>query len=154
MKGYEDLLKLVKRTQVTGGLDINEESIVEYQDMIGHSTIEQLQELSNSEFKETFYRVYGHSYGTVEAIKFYCKNSEWMLSRLEEIDNLTEENNSLSVAFKEQVEMFKHQIELTEKAQRERDHNAALIAEQKERIDAQEREIITLKAKLYDMMMK
>ena len=40
MKQYEDLVKLVKRVQATGGMDTDEASVCDYQDMIGHSSDE------------------------------------------------------------------------------------------------------------------
>ena len=147
MKGYEELVKLLNRVQATGGLDVDEKSICEYQDMIGHSTQEQLRELANGNLKESFYRVYGHSYGTVEAIRFFTQNSNKMYDLLLERDGLKAD---LEIANKD---IDKYMLESSK-------NYKAMIQERQEKEQAQDdlkkaqEEIIRLKARLFDLMEK
>ena len=147
MKGYEELVKLLNRVQATGGLDVDEKSICEYQDMIGHSTQDQLRELANGNLKESFYRVYGHSYGTVEAIRFFTQNSNKMYDLLLERDELKAD---LEIANKD---IDKYMLESSK-------NYKAMIQERQEKEQAQDDlkkaqdEIIRLKARLFDLMEK
>lgn len=147
MKGYEELVKLLNRVQATGGLDVDEKSICEYQDMIGHSTQDQLRELANGNLKESFYRVYGHSYGTVEAIRFFTQNSNKMYDLLLERDGLKAD---LEIANKD---IDKYMLESSK-------NYKAMIQERQEKEQAQDdlkkaqEEIIRLKARLFDLMEK
>ena len=74
MKNYDDLMELVKTVQASGILKTDEASVVEYQDMIGHSYVEQLEALANGDYHDAFYRVYGVAYGTLGAMEFYWKH--------------------------------------------------------------------------------
>lgn len=145
MKGYEDLVKLLSRTQATGGLDVSVEAICEYQDMIAHSHDDQLEELANGNLKESFYRVYGYAYGTVEAIRFHCRHGRKILEMIAENDDL-----------KADVEDWKAKVqkaqETTEKFRASWEDLTQKTAQQENEIRRQAAEIITLKAKLYDMM--
>lgn len=147
MKQYEDLVKLLNKVQATGGLDVDEKSICDYQDMIGHSTQEQLRELANGSLKESFYRVYGHSYGTVEAIRFFTQNSNKMYDLLLERDGLKAD---LEIANKD---IDKYMLESSK-------NYKAMMQERQEKEQAQDDlkkaqdEIIRLKARLFDLMEK
>ena len=147
MKGYEELVKLLNKVQATGGLDVDEKSICDYQDMIGHSTQDQLRELANGNLKESFYRVYGHSYGTVEAIRFFTQNSNKMYDLLLERDGLKAD---LEIANKD---IDKYMLESSK-------NYKAMIQERQEKEQAQDdlkkaqEEIIRLKARLFDLMEK
>ena len=152
MKQYEDLVKLVNNTAVTGGLDISNEAIAEYQDMIGHSSIEQLREAANGKNNETFYRIYGHAYGTTEAIKFYMKNSDKVAEILTERDEAefnAEEARRDADKAKDRAEFWKKEADNTAKAATEFETN---LKEALRKIELQAREIIELKARLYDLM--
>ena len=145
MKGFEELTALIKKVQATGIIDTSEKAIIEYQDMIGHSAIEQLQELSRGRYTETFYRVYGHAYGTIEAIKFYRDHSTWSY-------NLQAERADYK-ADRDDWERKAHTAEETAKKYNELFHeeNQKALA-LKKTAERQEKEIIVLKAKLYDLM--
>lgn len=152
MKGYEDLVKLLKHMQATGGLETDEKSICEYQDMIGHSTIEQLKELANSEYRESFYRVYGYSYGTVETIRFYCKNSKKIEELYEQIDEAQADAEEAKDALKKEQEKTKNFFELADENRQAWEEETKKNRELQTRIAEQDAEITKLKAKLYDMM--
>lgn len=154
MKNYEDLVELLKKVQATGGLDCDQASVCNYQDMIGHSTADQLRELANGVYSGAFYRVYGISYGTLESIKFYMQNSD-------KVYNILLERDGLKCDLEEEKEK-------TEKAKKEAAKNADLMCkardewekEKTEKEKAQKElekaqaEIIELKAKLYDLITK
>lgn len=154
MKGYEDLVALLKKVQTTGGLDCDQASICEYQDMIGHSTQEQLKDLSNGVYISTFYRVYGLAYGTTEAIKFYMKNSD-------KVYNLMLDRDSLKCDLEEMKDKYDKQVLESKKnfdtAQKMRDAWEAEKAEKeniKKELEAAHEEIIRLKARLFDLIEK
>lgn len=145
MKGYAELVELLKHTQATGGLDVSTEAICEYQDMIAHSHDDQLEELANGNLKESFYRVYGYAYGTVEAIRFHCRHGKKIMEMIAENDDLkadVEDWKTKAEKAQQAAEKFRVSWEdLSQKAARQEDE-----------IRRQAAEIITLKAKLYDMM--
>lgn len=152
MKGYEDLVKLVKHVAATGGLDCDEKSICDYQDMIGHSSIEQLQELSNGTYQHAYYRVYGAAAGVIEAIKFYCQNSEKIMEILKERDGLLCDVEDLREDLqKKQDTAEKFHIGFLEAKKETETVKKDLEAAQAE-ISQRDEEIRNLKAKLYDLM--
>ena len=145
MLGYQDLLKVVKKVQSTGGLDCDEKSICDYQDMIGHSAVEDLQELSRGEYKEAFYRVYGASYGVVEALKYYSKNSKYICDMIEKIDDI-------QYMLTKETEKAKKSHETAETFRQGYENSLNEIKDLKALNEKQAAEIITLKARLYDLM--
>lgn len=145
MKGYKELLELLKKTQASGSLDISNAAICDYQDMIAHSDEDQLSELANGNLKESFYRVYGYAFGTVEAIRFHCKHGNKIQDMIYENSELKAEAEDLKAKLKSAQETAENFREYWH------DENQKTIT-QKMTIEKQEREIIELKAKLYDMM--
>lgn len=153
MKQYEDLVKLVKRVQATGGMDTDEASVCDYQDMIGHSSDEQLRELANGEMKHAFYRIYGCAYGTISAIQFFTKHSN-------KLDEIIHERDEAICDRDDAREDLKKEKEKTEKAfaqaQKMRDSWEQEKTEKeniKRDLEKAQAEIIQLKAKLYDLIM-
>lgn len=154
MKEYKDLVELLKKVQATGGLDCDTASVCEYQDMIGHSTDDQLRELSNGTYKSAFYRVYGLAYGTCEAINFYMNHSE-------KVYNLLLEKDQYKCDFENMQDRLDTAMTETKKnfdtAQKMRDAWEAEKTEKeniKKELEKANEEIIRLKAKLYDLMEK
>lgn len=152
MKGYKELVELLKKTQSSGMLDISNEAVCEYQDMIAHSNEDQLSELANGTLKESFYRVYGYAYGTVEAIRFHCKHGDKILDMLHENSELQAEIENLNTVIEGLKEKVKSAHETAENYREYWHEENQKAITQKMTIDKQEREIIELKAKLYDMM--
>lgn len=152
MKEYKDLVELLKRVQATGGLDCDNESVCAYQDMIGHSSIEQLEELANGNYKEAFYRVYGLAYGTIEAIRFHCKHGEKIKELFVTIEDYKAEVERGSFLLEEEkkktLETAKERNEL-QRQYNEADRERTKLQEVKERLEAENQ---ALKAKLYDLM--
>lgn len=152
MKGYEDLLKTVKAVQSSGIMEITEQAILDYQDMIGHSTEEQLDELSKGTYKEAFYRVYGAAAGVIEAIRYYRRHSPAILEDQERIadlesvrDNLLKHNKSME----KEVEDWKDRTEKCRKAWEDAEKEKIELAKRIDELEAKNQE---LKAKLYDLM--
>ena len=153
MKGYEDLVKTLNHIQSSRGMDCSPEAICDYQDMIGHSSIEQLAELANSDIlKEAFYKVYGEAYGTVEAIKFFCKNGQKIQDILATNADQTAEIDRLNFLLTEQ----KKDTEAQKKAREEIQSEYATLANQNMKqaaeIETLKAQMQELKAKLYDLM--
>ena len=99
MKDYKDLVQTIKTIQSSHIMDCTEQAICDYQDMIGHSSIEQLEELANGAFIDTFYKVYGLAYGTGEAIKFYCQHSDKIKSLKDDLEKTERESNRFQKMF-------------------------------------------------------
>lgn len=154
MKEYKDLVELVKKVQSESGhiLATDEASICEYQDMIGHSSVEDLAELANGVYKETFYRVYGMAYGTIEAIRFHCQHGEKILEICRRNDELQADVEDLTDTLKRKDEQIARKQETAEKFQQGYEKALADIKAAEERAAKAEAENIALKAKLYDLM--
>lgn len=154
MKGYEELVKLLNKVQATGGLDVDEKSICEYQDMIGHSTQDQLRELANGNLKESFYRVYGHSYGTVEAIRFFTKNSDKLYDILAERDNAVIDRDEALEKLENQKQKIADNFLKAQNALDAAEEEKAARLKAEEDLKKAQDEIIRLKARLFDLMEK
>ena len=147
MKDYKDLVQTVKTIQSSHIMDCSEQAVCDYQDMIGHSSEEELEELANGAFIETFYKVYGQAYGTAEAIKFYCRHSE-------KIRNIQTDLSETECDRDRYKALYEDQKKLSDKF-----HSETCEAEQKAHdLEVENtklnKEIIKLKAKLYDLMTK
>lgn len=158
MKDYKDLVKLINMTAATGGLDVTNEAICDYQDMIGHSSVEQLHELANGEQKETFYRVYGVAYGTIAAIKFYCENSRKLAGVIEEHDEARMDAEERADRMERTAQQWKEDCEKWEARCHEANEKSAghewEEANAKAQLEEAQREIVELKAKLWDLTNK
>lgn len=150
MKQYEDLVNLIQKVQATPGhiLDTSEAAICEMQDMIGHSTEEDLRDLANNDnTKYQFFRIYGYAYGTVEAIRFFTKHSDKLdriiYDRDEALADLADANEKVESLKKENGRLTVEKGSLERKVD---DMQAA--------IDQQAEEIIRLKARLFDLLNK
>lgn len=147
MKNYNDLVQTLKTIQASHIMDCTDQAICDYQDMIGHSSIEQLEELANGAFIDTFYKVYGLAYGTGEAIKFYCKHSEKIKSLKTDLEETEHDRDTYKA-------LHKDLKELTDKLHSEVCEAEQKVHELEVENTKQKKEIVELKAKLYDLMMK
>lgn len=152
MKGYEDLVKLLNRVQSTGGLDVDMESVCEYQDMIGHSSIEQLEALANGTCKESFYRVYGAAYGVIEAIRFHCQHGEKITEIIRKNDELNLDLEDLKEDIEKKDALIFAKDQHINELISDIDKKNAEIKKAAARAEKAEQENILLKAKLYDLM--
>ena len=147
MKDYKDLVQTIKTIQSSHIMDCTEQAICDYQDMIGHSSIEQLEELANGAFIDTFYKVYGLAYGTGEAIKFYCQHSDKIKSLKDDLEKTERESNRFQKMFNDIHEEHQKTVQTC--------YETELKAHDLEVENTKlNKEIIKLKAKLYDLMTK
>ena len=152
---YEDLKKTIAHIQASHVMNCTEEAIIEYQDMIGHSSEEELEDLANTDvYKETFYKVYGEAYGTVEAIRFYLKHSNKIKDLLEEKADLEADRDLYKKYREEAIEENKKSTEMLLKSYRENDNLKKQTSDAESRIKELEAENQALKAKLYDLITK
>ena len=174
MKDFEALKALVKNVARTGILDTSEKAIVDYQDMIGHSTLEELHAIANSENgeeKRAFYRVYAEAAGVINAIKYYRDNSNFIQEklfdqyqqgfddgkatqkRLDEIDaKVALDEKQAQVEFwQAEAKQNRDEADLYKDSA---DENRREATRQAKEIEALQAEIIRLKAKLFDLMEK
>lgn len=145
--------ELVNRVAATHGYDTDMESVTAYQDLIGHATIEENRALANDPaLNETFYRIYGLAYGTIEAIKFYMANSDKVAGLKGELadykEGFQDKCKELEVA-KDRIEEQKNKI--TELDGRIHELNRDMEGTQQS-LREKEDEIVRLKAKLYDSL--
>ena len=144
---------LVKRVARERRLDLNDEAIVQYQDLIGHATVEENQELANTpELMETFYWIYGAAYGTVAAIKFYLNNSD----KIADLQCEKEEYKAKAEKTAKELETARGSIKELEgqlkETKRDMDGTLKELDAYKGVVNTQDREIMKLKAKMYDLM--
>ena len=145
MSGYNDLVTLLKRVKATRGLDTDMESVCNYQDMIGHSTDEELSELANGEYKSEFYWVYSTAYRIEDTLNFYMHHSDKIFELCVQCDDLKCTNEDLS------DELAKRKAELSDIGCKYMQSEKSKAELEKENADLKA-EIIKLKARLYDLM--
>ena len=147
------ILDLCKEVARTGSLDTREEKLIEYQDIIGHSDTQTLDEVSNTpELIESFYRIYGAAYGTPAAIKLYIELSDRQVDQRMQIEDAKATLEKRDARIKELEAALQGIKQLAEE-------NKTVMAEiEKEAsrkdtiIRSTEDENIKLKAELYDLM--
>lgn len=136
-------------------LDLHDEAVTEYQDLIGHATEEENTELCNDPaLNETWYRIYGVAYGTTAAIKWYLNHSNKiaeMQCDLEEykakVEKKTEELKAAHDDSLTQFERAANAENVIKEMKRDMDGTLKALKEKEE-------EIIQLKARLYDLMQR
>lgn len=146
---------LCKRVAATGGFDTDNDSVIAYQDLIGHATMEENAELANEPaLMESYYRIYGVAYGTIAAIKFYMQNSNKVI----DMDYQLNEYKASFEAKCKELEFANEKIKAREKEVEKLCENMeelkGKISGYKASITERDREIMKLKAKLYDLMQK
>lgn len=146
---------LCKRVASMNGLEIDNESVIVYQDLIGHATLEENYELANDPaLMESFYRIYGVAYGTIAAIKFYMTNSKKVIelnAELEYQKNKVDELNVMLKSSHKEEEFWRSKSDEYKEALKEKE---ATIKATTDALEAQVRENTELKARLYDMLEK
>lgn len=149
--------ELVNRVARESGhlLDMNDDAVVIYQDLIGHASVEENRELANDQaLNETFYRIYGVAYGTTAAIKFYLNNSDKiadMQCQMEEYKAAFDDKCKELKDTKEKLEIQTENAKTLNNQLYEckRDMDGTVQA-----LEMVRRENMELKAKLYDLTAK
>ncbi len=147
---FEDLFHLLKRS--VNGYMIDEESICHYQDVFGHSSIEQLEEAANGPLRETFWNLYFRAYGAAQAIYFHGQHGVTIQKCKDEIDCL---NERLASEEAEKTNLIKKNRELEariEQLKKDLDIEMFDHVGDRQKLEEAENEIIRLKAKLFDFM--
>ena len=145
----EELCKEVARTH---SLDVSDEKAIEYQDLIGYASTQELDDVSNMpELIETFYRIYGVAYGTPAAIKFYVEHSDRQIDMRMQLDDAKETLKKRDSRIKELEDglmeikkSFEENKELMQEIEKEaRKRDTALRSSEEENV--------RLKAEIYDL---
>lgn len=148
---YDNLEELLKEVQATRGLDTSIEFITHVQDLIGHSTIDELHDLS-WQYKETFYRVYDEAEGVEATMRFFAEHSRFSLNLQEQLADAEADRDKYQHLYKTEKESRDLDLkELQELRGRHNKNLTELVNKQRE-VDELRKELITLKAKLYDLM--
>lgn len=148
---YENLEELLKEVKATHGLDTNIDFIVHVQDLIGHSCIEDLERLCH-EYKETFYWVYDEAEGIENTIKFYAEYSKYCNNLREEIADAEADRDKFHFLWQEEE---KKSLQYAKERNEEQAQNIKLdaaLTDLKNKNQQLEKELIELKAKLYDLI--
>ncbi len=148
MKDYNDLVKLIKSINATKMLDTSITAICEYQDMIGHSTDKQLTELANDPTtRSAFYWVYSVSYRAGDLLNFFMKHDSKIYEMRLERDTLQNTVDDLK-------ESLSNERENSRKLSRDLAETKSKAEKATQDVDELKAEIIALKAKLYDYLIK
>jgi len=148
---YESLEELLREVKATGGLDTDIDFIVHVQDLIGHSSLEDLDRLSH-EYKETFYRVYDEAEGIQATIKFFAEYSNFSVKLREELAEAEADRDKLQHLYNEER---KSSLEFARERNEKEAENIRITAEANDlrrENEALKAEMIALKARLYDLM--
>lgn len=151
-----NLQELVNITAATHGLNTDIESITIMQDIIGHTSIDEVANIANGPHKETFYWIYGECYGTVEAIKYYLNNSEALENRIcDRIDEaVSEERNKAEKKLQDSKDECLKMCDSRNEYRRKFAEASGKLDNAELKIADMEAEIIKLKAMIFDLMNK
>lgn len=148
---YETLEELLKEVQATRSLDTSIEFITHVQDLIGHSTESQLYELSK-QYKTTFYWVYDEAEGIEATLRFFANYSKFSEDLQTQLADATADRDKFEFMFNNMKETTeKTADELQDLKTRHETTLNELTAKQKE-VDDMKKQLIELKARLYDLM--
>ena len=151
-----NLQELVNITAATHGLNTDIESITIMQDIIGHTSIDEVANIANGPHKETFYWIYGECYGTVEAIKYYVNNSEALENMIcDRIDEaVSEERNKAEKKLQDSKDECLKMCDSRNEYRRKFAEASGKLDNAELKIADMEAEIIKLKAMIFDLMNK
>lgn len=153
MLGYNDLVKTLREVHRTGIIDAHIEKVCDYQDMIGHSSFEQLKELA-TEYKESFYRLYCTACGVTETLRFYFENSDAINRLREQVADKDADLDDLRRKLAEAEKVRDHFIGEHREAVNGWTTRTAELKTANDEIEELKRQNMELKAKLYDIMMQ
>lgn len=148
---YNNLKELLKEVKATRGLDTNIEFIVHVQDLIGHSSIEDLHNLSQ-EYKETFYWIYDEAEGTEATLKFFAEHSKFSMNLQQQLADAEADRDKYNFLYQEEQ---KKSLGYAKERNAQEAENIRITAEKNDlrnENEALKAELIALKAKLYDLM--
>lgn len=148
---YNNLEELLKEVQATRGLDTNIEFITHVQDLIGHSTIDELHDLSR-QYKETFYRVYDEAEGVEATMRFFAEHSRFSTNLQEQLADAEADRDKYQHLYKTEKESRDLDLKELQELRGKHNKNLTELVNKQREVDELRKELITLKAKLYDLM--
>ena len=148
---YENLKELLKEVRTTRSLNTNIDFLVHVQDLIGHSTENELYELSK-EYKETFYWVYDEAEGIEATLKFFANYSKFSEDLQLQLADAEADRDKYQFLLKEEEKKSLEYAKERNEAQSNLNFSKKAQADLEAKNKALESELITLKAKLYDLM--
>lgn len=148
---YDNLEELLKEVQATRGLDTSIEFITHVQDLIGHSTIDELHDLS-WQYKETFYRVYDEAEGVEATMRFFAEHSRFSLNLQEQLADAEADRDKYQHLYKTEKESRDLDLKELQELRGKHNKNLTELVNKQREVDELRKELITLKAKLYDLM--
>lgn len=148
---YNNLEELLKEVQATRGLDTNIEFITHVQDLIGHSTIDELHDLS-WQYKEIFYRVYDEAEGIEATMRFFADHSKFSLNLQEQLADAEADRDKYSYLLKMEKDARLQDCKERNQFQAENIKTTAAVNDLKHENEELKKELTELKAKLYDLM--
>jgi len=148
---YNNLEELLKEVQATRELDTNIEFITHVQDLIGHSTIDELHDLS-WQYKETFYRVYDEAEGVEATMRFFAEHSRFSLNLQEQLADAEADRDKYQHLYKTEKESRGLDLKELQELRGKHNKNLTELVNKQREVDELRKELITLKAKLYDLM--
>jgi hypothetical protein len=143
----ENINELMDYT-IAFGVPTDTDSIVKMQDIIGHSTIEQLDTIANSNNGSRFYFLLFHVWSWEQATEFYNQHSnKQYITMIDELKDLWADVKILN----DRLNTDRKALEETKRMFDKTDEEAF---RQKERADKLEAEVLKLKAMLFNYMTK
>ena len=148
---YKNLEELLKEVQATRGLDTNIEFITHVQDLIGHSTIDELHDLS-WQYKETFYRVYDEAEGVEATMRFFAEHSRFSTNLQEQLAEAEADRDKYRHLYETKEAENKNIKQDLQNTRNDLGSQDIKVHELKKENEELKKEIDHLKAKLYDFM--
>ena len=148
---YDNLEELLKEVQATRGLDTSIEFITHVQDLIGHSTIDELHDLS-WQYKETFYRVYDEAEGVEATMRFFAEHSKFSLNLQEQLADAEADRDKYQHLYKTEKESRDLDLKELQELRGRHNKNLTEFTNKQKEVDELKKELTELKAKLYDLM--
>lgn len=154
---HEGLFHLLHRC--VHGHDTDIESICHYQDVFGHSCEEDHEKAANSEYRDTFYRLYDEAYGVMATINFDRKHGAYARNLREKIECLEcdlEDARDEEDCLRKSVQSTEKNLQDAEKTISELRNELQMSKDDVKRhievIFEMEKKIVYLKARMFDFM--
>lgn len=129
------------------GIPTDTESVVRMQDIVGHETVEVLDNIAEGKNKNQLQSILFHIWDYERAVRFYNDHDGFYQETIRAAKESKKYAEALERDLKSAREAAAHNLAIWEKADAE-------AFEQKRRADAAEAEVMRLKAMLFDYMTK
>lgn len=149
-KNYENLEELLKEVKATKLLDTKIEFITHVQNLIGHSTVKELHDLS-WKYKETFYWIYDTAEGTESTLKFFAENSKFSTDLQEKLADAEADRDKYNGLYNLEKESLDNVTTTLLSRNTEVRELKNKLEEAEKEVSSLQEELIKLKAKLYDL---